>query len=189
MDSFENTREINDAIASNLKKIRKQKELSLDALSTLSGVSKSMLGQIERQESSPTVTTLWKISTALHISFTSLLADDKQDLKIVSKDKIKPLISDNGRFRLYPSFSYDNERNFEMLYIELDVGAVSESTAHERGTSEYVIVYSGEFEVEFENGSYTLKAGDALRYNADVAHTYKNISDEQTNICMIIYYE
>ena len=45
-------------ISANLKRIRKEKKLSLDAVSEMTGVSKSMLGQIERGESSPTVATL-----------------------------------------------------------------------------------------------------------------------------------
>lgn len=47
-------------ISENLRQIRKEKKLSLDSMAEQTGVSKSMLGQIERGESSPTVATLWK---------------------------------------------------------------------------------------------------------------------------------
>lgn len=50
-------------ISENLRQIRKEKKLSLDSMAEQTGVSKSMLGQIERGESSPTVATLWKIAT------------------------------------------------------------------------------------------------------------------------------
>ena len=70
-------------IAANLKRIRKEKKLSLDNAAEMTGVSKSMLGQIERGESSPTVATLWKIATGLHISFTALLEGQAMETKII----------------------------------------------------------------------------------------------------------
>ena len=72
-------------IAANLKRIRKEKKLSLDNAAEMTGVSKSMLGQIERGESSPTVATLWKIATGLHISFTALLEGQAMETKISRK--------------------------------------------------------------------------------------------------------
>ncbi len=56
---------LNYVIAENLKRLREERKLSLDNVSRLSGVSKSMLGQIERGEVNPTVSTVWKISNGL----------------------------------------------------------------------------------------------------------------------------
>ena len=66
-------------VAENLKRIREEKRLSLDKLAELTGVSKSMLGQIEHGESSPTVATVWKISNGLKVSFTTLLGSPQSD--------------------------------------------------------------------------------------------------------------
>ena len=75
-------------ISENLRQIRKEKKLSLDSMAEQTGVSKSMLGQIERGESSPTVATLWKIATGLHISFTAFWRAGRQ----------KPSSSEGVRF-------------------------------------------------------------------------------------------
>lgn len=91
-------------IAENLKRIRKENKWSLDTVSDMTGVSKSMLGQIERGESSPTISTLWKIATGLHISFTGLLEQSEKEAEIISKEEVNPLLSDGGHFRLYPFF-------------------------------------------------------------------------------------
>ncbi|STU41010.1 Cro/CI family transcriptional regulator [Klebsiella pneumoniae] len=50
-------------LAATLKTLRQQRGWSLSRLAEETGVSKAMLGQIERNESSPTVATLWKIAT------------------------------------------------------------------------------------------------------------------------------
>ena len=56
---------MNLKIGEKLKSLRTTRTLSLDDVSALTGVSKPMLGQIERGQSIPTVTTLWKIATGL----------------------------------------------------------------------------------------------------------------------------
>ncbi|MEB9453351.1 helix-turn-helix transcriptional regulator, partial [Bacillus cereus] len=65
--------EIQLILAKNLKSIREKEKLSLEKVSQLTGVSKTMIGQIERGESSPTLTTIWKIANGLKVSFTSLI--------------------------------------------------------------------------------------------------------------------
>ena len=75
--------DINNVIADNLKRMRKENRWSLDTVAEMTGVSKSMLGQIERKESSPTVATLWKIATGLHISFTALLEQCQKEAELI----------------------------------------------------------------------------------------------------------
>ena len=65
--------DINGRIAERLRALRRERGWSLDAAARETGVSKAMLGQIERGESSPTVATLWKIAAGFHTSFSGLL--------------------------------------------------------------------------------------------------------------------
>jgi XRE family transcriptional regulator, regulator of sulfur utilization len=109
-------------IAQNLKRIRDERNLSLDKLAELTGVSKSMLGQIERGESSPTVATLWKISNGLKLSFTTLLNKPQSDTDVIRKENITALLEDNGKYRLYPFFPLEDGKQFEIYMIEIDGG-------------------------------------------------------------------
>lgn len=59
-------------LSTTLKQLRQQRGWSLSRLAEATGVSKAMLGQIERNESSPTVATLWKIATGLNVPFHNL---------------------------------------------------------------------------------------------------------------------
>lgn len=175
-------------IAANLKRIRKEKKLSLDNAAELTGVSKSMLGQIERGESSPTVATLWKIATGLHISFTALLEGKAEETRIIQKTEITPLLSDEGRFQLFPFFPYENDRRFEMLSIEMEAGSRSESTPHQEGTEEFVLVFEGTLRLTLNGKEYSVEAGNGIRYFADQPHIYENPGRVPTKICMVIYY-
>ena len=60
-----------DAIARNLRAIRENRNLSLDRLSEMTGVSKSMLRQIETGRSNPTIATIWKIANGLRLSLSA----------------------------------------------------------------------------------------------------------------------
>lgn len=96
-------------IANNLAEIRHQRKLSLDKLSELSGVSKALLGQIERSESNPTVNTLWKIASGLQIPFNRLIAGI---LEITLGDQIYELNpGDAIRFQSDQPHSYRNVTN------------------------------------------------------------------------------
>ena len=70
-----------------LKRVRTERGLTLEGTSELTGVSKAMLGQIERGESNPTISTLWKISTGLKLSFSELLEPKGEEHLGVSNRK------------------------------------------------------------------------------------------------------
>ncbi|MCU6396765.1 helix-turn-helix transcriptional regulator, partial [Enterobacter quasiroggenkampii] len=99
---------LNLIIAKNLKRLREEKALSLNELSKMTDVSKSMLGQIERCEANPTVSTIWKIANGLKISCTELMSMPEADFKIVDKSQVQPLIEDEGKVRIFPVFPFDN---------------------------------------------------------------------------------
>ena len=189
MNQYESQESINEIISKNLKILRKQKKLSLDSVSELTGVSKSMLGQIERGESSPTISTLWKIATGLHISFNSLMEKPEEEATVIRNLDINPLLSESAGFKLYPVFPLADGRSFEILYIEIEPGVSSNSLPHEPGTEEFVIVYSGELEItlEYEN-TYSVSSGCSIHYKADQNHEYRNPSSETAKLCMVINY-
>lgn len=175
-------------IGKNLNNIRKQKNLSLDKVAELTGVSKAMLAQIEKGVSNPTVTTLWKIATGLNVSFSYFMEEEEKNILHICHCDIKPIIENDKKMKVYPLFSYDNKRRFEVFTIELEPGCNHQSTPHNEGVEEYVVVTKGEMEVVIENESYKLACGDAIRYFANKFHCYKNISDDTVIFQHIIYY-
>ena len=65
--------DITNTIAANAKRIREEKKLTLDAAASATGVSRSMLAQIEKGEVNPTISVVWKIANGYKVSFTSLV--------------------------------------------------------------------------------------------------------------------
>lgn len=180
--------EVNDIVARNLKTVRETKKLSLDSVAKLTGVSKSMLGQIERGEVNPTITVLWKIANGLKISFTSLLDKSCEAVQIVKKEEINPLIEADGNFINYPVFQFEENQRFEVYNIEIKPKGFLKSEPHLQGTEEYITVFSGRLNLTVNDLDYELCCGDSIRFKSDVKHAYFNTCDEVTKLNMIIYY-
>lgn len=180
--------EINLIIAHNLKSLRDDKKLSLEKVAELTGVSKTMIGQIERGESSPTITTIWKIVSGLKISFTSLINTPQPATKIILKSEVHSLSEDNGKYRIYPYFPFQDDRRFETYTIEIEVGGFLSADSHSAGTEEFLTVFDGQLTVSTNSVEYTVKSGDSIKFKADAPHSYHNSGDTLTRLSMIIYY-
>jgi transcriptional regulator with XRE-family HTH domain len=179
---------LNLIFADNLKKMREEKKLSLDNVAKLSGVSKSMLGQIERGEVNPTISTVWKIANGLKVSFTTLMSRPETDIEIVRQNDIQPLTEGDGRYRNYPVFSFNDTRRFEVYMLEIDNGGQLNAEAHPGGTQEFITVFSGAITVEVNGEKYTVASGNSIRFKSDIQHCYRNAGTEQARLSMVIYY-
>ncbi|WCN36199.1 helix-turn-helix domain-containing protein [Aneurinibacillus uraniidurans] len=179
---------INLNIGKNFKRIRTERNLSLDKMSELTGVSKAMLGQIERGESNPTITTIWKIASGLHISFSSLLAEDTPPVTLVDVRTIDPVIENDEKYRVYPLFPFHPKKQFEIFSLVLEPGGSHESEGHTTGVEEYVIVGSGTLEFVMEQEIYHVTQGSALHFQADRPHCYRNAGTSPVVCSVIIHY-
>ena len=175
-------------IGNNLQRIRKHRQLSLDKLADLTKVSKGMLHQIERGETQPTVTTVWKIATGLNISFSSLLKEDEAVVSIATPKEIPDLTEDNGKCRVYLLFPFDPQTRIEMFTIILSPTCNYVSLPHNDGVQEYIIVISGVFSLQIKDEIYALQEGQAIRFAGNVEHRYINKSDEDVTIQVVMYY-
>lgn len=177
-------------LAHTLKSVRHDRQWSLSQAAEYTGVSKAMLGQIERGESSPTVATLWKIATGFNVPFSTFLehAQPRQPLLLHRQGALPVFDQANADMRVTPLFPFDPQLGVDIFRIELAAGAISESSAHEHGVIEHVIVLEGELELYAEGVWHTLKAGEAIRFQADQAHSYRNNSHTLVVLHDLIHY-
>ena len=136
-----------NAIGERLRELRINLNLSLDETAKLTGVSKPMLGQIERGQSVPTITTLWKIATGLKKPLSSFLDNRQTEYDIVNIYDASPITEDSGRMRAYTMFSYDPIRSMEIFFIEFDSECRHASDKHSDGVEEYIMVLSGKLQL------------------------------------------
>jgi transcriptional regulator with XRE-family HTH domain len=180
--------DLNQAIGEKIKLLRSQRRLTLDQAAELTGVSKSMIGQIERGNSAPTVTTLWKICNGFKVSFSSLLEPCEKAVSVVRKEQLQPL-TEPEVYRLFSYIPFDFTRKFEAFRMELPGRARHESDAHTDAVEEFVYVTEGRVAVRVDDEVHQLKKDDLLRFGAQVRHRYTNLSDKEAGLFIIIVYQ
>jgi XRE family transcriptional regulator, regulator of sulfur utilization len=179
---------VNAAVAVNLKRMRTERQISLDRLAELTGVSKSMLGQIERGETSPTITTIWKIANGLKVSFSAFIEPTEPANQLLDEADIALLLEDDGKYRVVPFFCVDEQRNFEIFSVTMEPGGRLEAEPHFAGTQEYILIYSGQMTLWVDGARHLLKKGQAFRFDAAVPHGYWNETEEEMKCCMVLQY-
>lgn len=177
---------LNEIIAMNLKRLRAERGLSLGKLSELSGVSKVMLSQIEKGESSPTINTLWKIASGLQVSYTKLI-DEQIEAPLIIRKEESALVDHDG-YRVYHYSTANPARDFEFFNSELDPGCTFTSEGHGVNTHEYVLVTKGEMILLYGGEEYLLREGDFIHFDCTQSHTYLNRGEGMTEFTNIVYY-
>ncbi|RAI43908.1 helix-turn-helix domain-containing protein [Rhodoplanes roseus] len=177
-------------VGRNLRRLRTRQGHSLDRLAKLSGVSRAMLGQIETGKSAPTISLLWKVATALGVPFASLLTVEKQAGTVVlRRDRSKVLASSEGRFTSRALFPFDSERQVEFYELRVAPFHREDAHAHAPGTRENLIVAKGAIEILVgQHAPVELTEGDAILFEADVPHGYRNSSHGEAVLYLVMTY-
>ena len=122
--------EINAVVSENARRLREEKRLTLDEAARLTGVSRSMLAQIEKGDVNPTISMVWKIANGYKVSFTSLVEPARERPVLLRGNDAPILEEDGGRYRNCPAFPFDGERGFETYRIVMLPGGALEAQPH-----------------------------------------------------------
>jgi XRE family transcriptional regulator, regulator of sulfur utilization len=178
---------ISGQLGKTVQRLRKAYNLSLSELSEQSGVAKSIISQIERNETNPTLATIWRLAQALDVSIERVLqaAEDEPFLEKSSKPDTPILVSDDGKCRLAIIGWIKTVEWLQWYDFSADPGGVLESDAHQRGSVECLSVLEGELEVTVAGVTDRAAAGETLRYRCDRAHVIRNVSEKPAHATMV----
>jgi transcriptional regulator with XRE-family HTH domain len=176
-------------VGRNLRRLRTQRGLSLERLAKASGVSRAMLGQIELGQSAPTINVIWKIARALGIPFSGLISTTAQSgTRLMRSSQAKRLSSHDGSFVSRALFPFDEPRRVEFYELQLAAHSEERADPHSPGTIENLVVTVGQVEIERGDERHLLGAGDAILFEADVAHVYRNPGDTDAVMYLVMTY-
>lgn len=179
--------EISEIIAANLKRLREERNLSLGQLAEMAGVSKVVLSQLEKGSANPTINTIWKITGALGLPYTSLLEMPETNAIHIRKNDIRDLCEDG--YHIFDYYGKEADRPFELYEIEMEPGCVHESIGHSSESLEYIIVTEGQMDIDVSGESYRLEPEDGLCFEAQVPHSYRNEASKTAKAVLMIYYK
>jgi transcriptional regulator with XRE-family HTH domain len=176
-------------VGRNLRKLRVQRGLSLERLSKASGVSRAMLGQIELGQSAPTINVLWKIARALDLPFSALISTTGgAGTRLMKASLAKRLTSHDGSFASRALFPFDEPRRVEFYELTLRAHTEERADPHPPGTLENLIVTRGTIEIEVGPERHLLTTGDAILFEADKPHVYRNVGPEDVTMYLVMTY-
>ena len=177
------------SVAQKVKALRKGKGWSLDKTAQFTGVSKAMLGQIERGESSPTLATLWKLATGFQVSLSGFIQPGGSTMQtyIQKRDNRQSEVLTDGMVAdvLFP---FDATLGFEKFEIRLTSGSQRLAEAHSQGVMEHITVIEGEIELLIQGKWQHFYKGDCIKFRADEEHGYRNLSNTNAVIHVTISY-
>jgi transcriptional regulator with XRE-family HTH domain len=177
-------------VGESLRRLRNERGLSLEKLAQIAGVSRAMLGQIELGQSTPTITTLWKISRALDVPFSALLSGKQaHGTMLLRASQTRRLTNEKGTFISRALFPLGGPRRVEFYELRLAAGAEENAVAHSPGTVETLAINRGQMEVRVRGQTYSLGEGDVLVFEADEPHVYRNMADSETLAYLVMTYE
>jgi transcriptional regulator with XRE-family HTH domain len=170
-----------------IQRLRKAYNLSLSELAEQSGVAKSIISQIERNETNPTLATIWRLSQALDVSIDRVLAtvDDEPFIGKSSRADTPILVSEDGKLRLAIIGWIQTVEWLQWYDVTAEPGGVLESDPHQRGSVECLSVLQGEFEVEVGGTTQRARAGETLRYRCDRPHSVRCVGDASGHATMV----
>jgi transcriptional regulator with XRE-family HTH domain len=176
-------------IGSRLGDLRKRKQMTLDQLSSKSGVSKSILSQIERNISNPTVSTMMRIADALEETLSGFFMniDEGKSSPIETSKETPNISSKDGLCELSILGAGETVSWLQWYVLTMKPKGQLPSRSHGSNTFENITVISGEVVVYLKKQSETLKAGDTFRFPTNQEHTLMNKSKTISKVLMVNY--
>lgn len=163
-------------IGPRLQSYRKELNLTLAELAAMSGVSRSMLSEIERGNANPTYGTLWHLTRALNIDLNSLVSGASEErgssLIDLQPGNLTPTIrSSDGTCTMQILSPASMVSLIEWYLLSFEVQGALISDPHGAGTVEHLHCTKGEIVVRSADNTMVVRAGETARYPADVPHS------------------
>ena len=176
-------------LGNRLSSLRKRKKMTLDDLSAKSGVSKSILSQIERDLSNPTVTTISRIADALGEKLSDFFSkiEVEEENSIESSKETPSITSKDGLCELSILGAGETVNWLQWYILEMKPKGILNSGSHGPKTFENLTVIDGQIEVSCGESREKLSKGDTFRFQSNREHTLKNISKQKAQVLMVNY--
>lgn len=157
---------------------RRAQGLALEQLAELSGVSRSMLSDVERGAKTPTVLVLDRLATALGTSIARLLDEPAGDALVLLRNAQQRVVRDPAGWErrilspVLPGVAFE----FMRTVLGPGVGA-GEFSPHQSGSREYVAIEYGRLMLTIDGHVSTLDGGDSVYFPGDCRHGFANNGD------------
>ncbi|MCX8497235.1 MAG: XRE family transcriptional regulator [Akkermansiaceae bacterium] len=181
---------LNEDLGRRVKKLRADRNWSLEELASASGVSRSMLSEIERQRANPTLSVTYRIAQAFGLSLQDLIesANSASTIQTIRANERTQIFRSDKQCQIRTLSPLNLEKDVEFYELRLPRGGVLKSQPHIDGTREFLTVEEGSIDLQSGNSAETLSKGDSATYRADVPHTISNSGKSEAVAFLVVIY-
>ena len=178
-------------IGTRVKALREAADLSLRDMSERSGVSAPMLSQVERGETSPTLTVAARIASGLDLTLSQLLRLDEGGTVTIVRAGGRQRGGNKRRghsFEVLTSAQpgQRSELSLHTLGPAGATGAPDDPPIHEAGSRETALVQEGRVVLVCDGQRHELEAGDCVTFDADLPHHFENPTDAEAVFLAVV---
>ena len=179
------------SVGPRVRALRDAMGLSLRELADRTGVSAPMLSQVERGETSPTLVVATRIAAGLELTLSQLLRlDEGGSVSVVrAADRLKGGTGRRGHTYEVVTPPLPGQRAevaFHTLAPGASTGGPGDPPLHEPGSRETAVVTEGALRLLCDGQAHDLQAGDAVTFDADLAHHFENPNDEDARFLAVV---
>ena len=181
---------VTKAVCSKVRDLRKKQRWTLQQLADASGVSRSMLSQIERGQANPTLSVAYRIAQAFGLPLGHLVdaAMTESKIEVIRGDDPTFVYKDDENMHVRTLSPLNKEKDIEFYEIRLSPAAQLRSASHFEGTTEFITVLKGQGTVLSGEDTCTLRKSDSAHYRADVPHMIENTGKTQFHAFLVVTY-
>lgn len=181
---------LNQVVCERVRAMRRDRGWTLEQLASLSGVSRSMLSEIERGAANPTLGVAFRIAQAFGLSLGDLVESPapKAKIDVIRAGDRGLLFRDDEQCRIRTLSPLHLEKDVEFYEVTLRSGGKLESSPHYSGTREFLTVEKGTVRLQAGDETTDLDRGDSAHYPADIPHTIANIGRGEALLFLVDIY-
>lgn len=181
---------INENLGRRVKKLRADRGWSLEELASASGVSKSMLSEIEREKANPTLSVTFRIARAFGLNLQELIetAESASTIQVIRSGERSQVYRSDKQCEIRTLSPLNLEKEVEFYQVTLKPKGALRSQAHYEGTREFITVEQGEVRIESGKDLEELAKDDSATYRADVPHAIVNTGAVPAIVFLVVLY-
>jgi transcriptional regulator with XRE-family HTH domain len=179
---------LDKAIGSRLKELRVKAGFSLNELAARSGVSRAMIGRVERAESSATASLLGKLCAALDVTLSAVVGLTDRPPERLSRKVDQPVWRDaETGYRRRHASAQNVASGIEIMVIDLPAGArVSYSPWGRRAYTQQLLLLQGKLIVFVGEKRFDLAEGDCLDFDVMRPVSFENSGGSPANYIVVV---
>lgn len=182
---------VSSQVSERVKTLRQQRGWSLEELAAASGVSRSMLSQIERNQANPTLAVTCKIAQAFGMSLAEFVETPgaSSSIQVIRADDRAHLYRSDRHVEIRTLSPLHLEKDVEFYQVRLKPGGALKSAPHFERTREFLTVEHGRVRITSADETLDLQKGDSASYRADVSHALENLGKTDAVLFLVVIYQ